>query len=55
MPYIKKIAKGGLDFVFKDEELITGLNIYNGKIVYKKIAEDLFMLEKYSEPIIGVS
>ena len=37
--------------VLEDEELITGLNICNGKIAYKKVAEDLDMLEKYFEPI----
>jgi len=49
LPYIKKIANGGKEFVLKDKEFRTGLNLYNGKIVYKKVAEDLDMVKKYYE------
>ncbi|MBC7334501.1 MAG: alanine dehydrogenase, partial [Actinobacteria bacterium] len=48
LPYIKKIAKSGFESIKNDKELLSGLNIYNGKIVYKKVAEDVGMMEKYS-------
>lgn len=49
LPYIKKIAENGINVVLKDEEILTGLNIYKGNIVYKKIAVDLNMTKKYKK------
>lgn len=49
LSYIKKLAAGGLEAIRQDKELLTGLNIYNGNIIYKKVAEDLRMLEKLKE------
>lgn len=49
LPYIKKLASGGISILKKDRELKTGLNIFKGKIVYKKVAEDLEMNDYYSD------
>jgi len=49
LPYIKKIAKGGIKAVISDIELVTGLNVHKGKIVYLKIAKDLDMMDDYEE------
>lgn len=46
LPYIKKIANSGIGIIKKDRELLSGLNICEGKITYRKVAEDLGM-EKY--------
>jgi len=40
LPYIKKIAARGIKVLKEDAEIRTGLNIYKGRISYKKIAED---------------
>lgn len=49
LPYIKKIAKYGLDVFKKDREILSGLNIYRGKIACKKVAEDVGMEDMYME------
>jgi len=50
LPYIKKIASGGVDVVISDSELLSGLNIYKGKITYKGVAEDLGLIDRYEDP-----
>ncbi len=47
LPFIKKIASNGLSALKKDKELSQGLNLFNGNIVYKKVAEDCCMMEYY--------
>jgi len=47
LSYIKKIAKYGIEMILKDRDILAGLNIYNGKITYQKIAEDLGMMDQY--------
>lgn len=49
LPYIKKIARDGLEAVKEDSELLTGLNIHKGKITYRKVAEDLGMMDRFEE------
>jgi len=49
LPYIKKIAGGGLNAIIEDTELLSGLNILNSKIGYLKVAEDLDMMDKFKE------
>jgi len=49
LPYIKKVAYGGLGEILKNSELISGLNIHNKKIIYKKVAEDLGLTDYYSD------
>ncbi len=49
LPYIKKIASGGIKLVINDKELLSGLNIHQGNIVYKKVSEDLNMEDFYIE------
>ncbi len=39
-PYIKKIANRGIKVLKEDQEIRSGLNIFKGKISYKKVAED---------------
>jgi len=49
LPYIKKIADYGTDVFKKDSEILSGLNIYKGKIACRKVAEDLGMEKMYME------
>jgi alanine dehydrogenase len=49
LPYIKKIASNGFDIVIKDPELFSGLNIHNSKICYRKIAEDLDLMDRFMD------
>ena len=43
LPYIKKIADYGTDVFKKDKEILSGLNIYKGRIACRKVAEDVGM------------
>jgi alanine dehydrogenase len=49
LPYIKKIAGDGLAVFKKDSEILSGLNIYKGKITCRKVAEDVGMENVYME------
>jgi len=49
LPYIKKIAKYGVDVFKKDREILGGLNIYKGRIAYRKVSEDVGMEDMYLE------
>ena len=49
LPYIRKIANNGINIIKRDKELLSGLNIYKGKITCKKVAEDLGMEKYYME------
>jgi len=49
LSYVKRIAAGGIKAILSDKELLSGLNIFNKKITYAKVAEDLGMLEHYKE------
>lgn len=48
-PYVKKLAKYGESSLRSDLELLSGLNIYKGKITYKNVAEDLNLKSFYYE------
>jgi len=48
LPYIKKIAARGIKILKEDAEIRTGLNIYKGRISYRKVAED-HRLESFFE------
>jgi alanine dehydrogenase len=42
LPYVLKMAKHGVRHALKtDAHLLAGLNVYNGYITYKAVAEDL--------------
>lgn len=49
LPYVKKIADNGVNIFKKENELLLGLNIFKGKITYKKVAEDLGLEDCYME------
>jgi alanine dehydrogenase len=49
LPYIKKIAARGLKVLKEDTEIRTGLNIFKGRISYKKVAEDHGLINFYKE------
>ena len=49
LPYIKKIAARGLKVLKEDAEIRTGLNIFKGRISYKKVAEDHGLTNFYRE------
>ena len=49
LPYIKKIAEKGINVFNEEQELLLGLNIFKGKITYKKVAQDLGLEEYYGE------
>jgi len=54
LPYLKKIAAVGIDEAAKksmteDGGLAKGLNTYKGKIVYKSVADDLDLVDKYQD------
>lgn len=42
-PYIMKLAKEGIDGLKKDPLFMEGLNIYQGKVVHKEVANSLGM------------
>src|SRR5256886_12964141 len=39
LPYMRKIASGGFDKAIEDPGLAEGVNVYNGAITYKAVAE----------------
>lgn len=43
LPYTIKLAKFGLDALKNDKHFAKGLNVYDGKITYKAVAESLNM------------
>jgi len=49
LPYLLKLADKGIDALREDKNFAKGLNTYNGRITYKKVAEDLGMEEYYSD------
>ncbi len=49
LPYIKRIASSGFEAIKNDIEFLTGLNIHNSNIIYKKVAEDVGMIDKYTD------
>jgi alanine dehydrogenase len=49
LPYIKRIAARGIKVLKEDPEIKTGLNIYKGRISYKKVAEDHNLESLYRE------
>lgn len=50
LPYILKIADAGKDSLIADRTWLKAINIYNGKITCKAVAEGLGMLDNY-QPI----
>jgi alanine dehydrogenase len=49
LPYIKKIAKSSIKVFKEDPEIKTGLNLFKGRISYKKVAEDHNLENLYKE------
>ena len=49
LPYLLKLADKCIDALREDKNFAKGLNTYNGRITYKKVAEDLGMEEYYSD------
>jgi alanine dehydrogenase len=41
LPYIRKLADGGLDFLKKDRALLKGVNTYQGHLTYRAVADAL--------------
>jgi alanine dehydrogenase len=51
LPYVRKLAKSGIDAIKEDKEILSGLNIYKGKIICKEVADNLGLMAYYSEII----
>ena len=47
LPYILKVANTDKESLMRDETLVKAVNIYNGKITCKAVAEDLGMMDRY--------
>lgn len=47
LPYLLKLASLGISALKEDKNFAKGLNTYQGKITYQKVAEDLGMLDSY--------
>jgi len=47
LPYIGRIANAGKEAVVRDKMLIKAVNVFDGKITYKPVAEALGMLSQY--------
>ena len=46
--YLLKLADKGVAALKEDSNFAKGLNTYQGKIIYQKVAEDLGMMDSYS-------
>jgi len=48
LPYIVKIADNGKESLMRDKQLVTAVNVLDGAITCKAVAEGLGMLDKYA-------
>ncbi|MGZ8190648.1 MAG: alanine dehydrogenase [Methylococcaceae bacterium] len=49
LPYILKIANIDKEALMRDKELVKAVNVYDGKITCKAVAEGIGMLDKYRD------
>ena len=48
LPYLLKLAKGGVSALKHDPGFLKGLNTYQGKITYEAVAKDLGLMQYYT-------